>query len=110
MNMKVYIVHWGSGTVDDDGNTSSYCGVHSVHTSLESAKKALVQCKDETIADLEAPFIEDAESEEEKQEQLDELNIQVYGSEAEDYFEIDYDSWDVKNEIYVGITEKEIED
>jgi hypothetical protein len=34
----------------------------------------------------------------------------VYGSEAEEYFEIDYDSWDVKNEIYVGITEKEIED
>jgi hypothetical protein len=110
MIMKVYIVHWGEGTIDDNGNTSSYCGVHSVHTSLECARKSLVQCKDETIADLEAPFIEDAESEEEKQGQLDELNIQVYGSEAEDYFEIDYDSWDVRNEIYVGITEKEIED
>lgn len=110
MANKVWVVHWGSGTLDDDRNTSAFCGVHSVHTSLKSARKALVQCKDETIADLKAPFIEDAESEEELQEQLDELNIQVYGSEAEDYFEIDYDSWDVRNEIYVGLTEKEIED
>jgi hypothetical protein len=38
MANKVWIVHWGSATLDDDGNTSAYCGVHSVHTSLKSAR------------------------------------------------------------------------
>jgi PDZ domain-containing secreted protein len=108
MANKVWVVHWGSGTIDDDGNVSSYCGVHSVHTSKESAKKSLTLCKDNLVEDIKNPYIEDAESEEELQEQLNDLELEVYGSENEEYFEIDYTSWDVRNEIYVGISEQEL--
>lgn len=107
MANKVWVVHWGSGTLDDDGNVSSYCGVHSVYSSKDSAKKGLTLCKDKLIEDIKNPYIEDAETKEELQEQLNDLKLEVYGSENEEYFEIDYTSCDVRNEIYVGISEQE---
>ena len=34
--------------------------------------------------------------------------IEVYGSVNDDYFEIDYESWDIKNEIRIELVIKEI--
>ncbi len=96
---KLYIVHWGSAFSDDDGNAKAYCGVHGVYTTKPAALKGLVECKDviydETVQNEEPDMLEYAKA-----------NTRVYGSEAEEYFEIDHDFGAGPCEIYIKISEQ----
>ncbi len=100
---KVYIVCWASASQDDEGNSSAYGNVHGVYRKLEDAEKGLLECKDQTYDEI----INDPDFDEEERKNYIE-STEVYGSVKEGYFEIDYDSWDIRNEIRIEITEKEI--
>ena len=96
--MKLYIVCWGHTGQDDDCNSKAYCGVHGVYTDKSSALKGLVECKDlqydEIIQDEDPETLE-----------FNKSRTRIYGSEAEEYFEIDYDFADVVNELYIKLEE-----
>jgi hypothetical protein len=101
--MKVYIVGWATASQDDNGNCSAYGNVHGVYTNHIDAKKGLVELKDEFYNDIvNNPDFDEEEAQYAKD------HTQVYGSVEEGYFEIDYESWDVPNEIYVYLEEKEV--
>jgi hypothetical protein len=91
---KLYIVCWSSAGQDDDGNAKAFCGVHGVYTSKSTALKGLVECKNQTYDEIVA------------ESDYDDCNIRVYGSEAEEYFEIDYSIGDTPCEIYITISEQ----
>lgn len=95
---KRYIVCWGSAGQDDDGNSKAFCGVHGVYTSKTEALKGLVECKD-------VIYDETIQSDDPEELEYNKSRTQVYGSEWEEYFEIDYDFADVRNEIYITISE-----
>ena len=100
---KLYIVCWGSAGQDDDGNSSAFCGVHGVYTDESAARKGLVECKDACYSDVtQALDLEGLE--------YNKAHTYVYGSEAEGYFEIDYDFADVPNELCIKIDEVTWED
>lgn len=96
---KIYIVHWGSAFSDDDGNAKAYCGIHGVYTSKAEALKGLVECKDVTYDEV-------VQNEEPETLQYAINNTRVYGSEAEEYFEIDYDFGAGPCEIYITISKQ----
>ena len=82
----MFIVCWGAASSDDHGNAHANVGVHGVYTNKLAALAGLVECKDDMIEDTKRDLDPDGEF----PELLDELDIRVYGSEAEEYFEIDY--------------------
>ena len=100
---KLYIVCWGSGSCDDDGNAHSYCGVYGLYRDKESALKGLVACKDETYNDI----LTDIDPDGEIPDLISEANLQVYGSKKEEYFEIDYVLGTELCEVYIKLEEKE---
>jgi hypothetical protein len=101
--MKVYVVLWGSGSCDDHYNAHAYCGVHGIYHDKALALNALVECKDETYNDILNAIDPDGEF----PELAKEVEIMVYGSEAEEYFEIDYTLGTEPCEVYIKLEEKE---
>ena len=100
---KVYIVCWGSAGSDDCGNAKAYANVHGVYAFLDDAKKGLVECKDECYNEI----VNNPDLDEEARE-YEKVNTSVYGSVADDYFEIDYYLGDTPCELYINLVEKEI--
>lgn len=100
---KLYIVCWGTGSCDDDGCAHAYCGVYGLYRDKASALKGLVTCKDETYNDI----LNDIDPDGEFPDLVTEANLQVYGSETEEYFEIDYLLGTDVCEVYIKIEEKE---
>ena len=96
---KLYIVHWGSASSDDDGNAKAFCGIHGVYASKDEALKGLVECKD-------ICYDETVQSDDPEELEYNKSRTRVYGSEREEYFEIDWDFADVTNELYITISEK----
>ena len=96
---KIYIVHWGSAGQDDDGNSKAFCGIHGVYKTKSEALNGLVECKD-------VMYDEVVQSEDPEELEYNKSRTHVYGSETEEYFEIDYDFADVTNEIYITISEQ----
>ncbi len=94
---KLFIVHWGSASSDDDGNAKAYTGIHGVYTNISEAQKALVECKDLTYDEV-------VQNEDEEELEYAKANTSVYGSVEEGYFEIDYFIGDTPCEIYITIT------
>jgi hypothetical protein len=95
---KLYIVCWGSAGQDDDGNSKAFCGVHGIYTDKPAALKGLVECKDVCYDEI----VQDEDSE---GLEYNKSRTRVYGSESEEYFEIDWDFTDVTNEIYIRLEE-----
>ena len=95
---KLYIVCGGHGGQDDDCNSKAYCGVHGVYTDKSSALKGLVECRDTHYDEI----IQDEDSE---TLEYNKSRTRIYGSEAEEDFEIDYDFADVVNELYIKLEE-----
>lgn len=83
---KMFIVCWGASSCDDRGNAHANVGIHGVYSTRGGAKIGLVDCKDQLLEETKNAVDPDGEY----PELLDELDIKVYGSEAEEYFEIDY--------------------
>jgi hypothetical protein len=100
---KLFIVCWGSAGQDDDGNSKAFCGVHGVYTDKPAARKGLVECKD-------VCYDEVIQTDDPEELEYNKSRTKVYGSEAEEYFEIDYDFADVTNELYIKIDEVNLED
>jgi hypothetical protein len=96
---KIYIVHWGSAFSDDDGNAKAYTGIHGVYTSKADALRGLVECKDVTYDEV-------VQNEDPETLEYAKQNTHVYGSYAEEYFEIDYDLGAGPCEIHITITEQ----
>jgi hypothetical protein len=96
---RLYIVHWGSAFCDDDGNSKAYCGIHGVYSTKSAALKGLVECKDVTYDEV-------VQSDDPESLEFNKSRTKVYGSEADEYFEIDYDFADASNEIYITISEQ----
>lgn len=101
--MKVYIVCWGSASQDDNGNSCAYCNVHGVYSQLNDAKEGLVECAEEMYNEI----VHNPDYDEEEVEERESTTC-VYGSAEAGYFEIDYESWDIPNEIRIELVEKEI--
>ena len=101
---KLWVVCWGSGSCDDHGNAHAYTGVHGIYRSKTSALKGLVECKDAIYNDI----LTDIDPDGEFPELVEDTEIQIYGSEAEEYFEIDYTLGIEPCEVYVRLEEKEI--
>lgn len=98
----MFIVCWGAASSDDHGNAHANVGVHGVYTNKLAALAGLVECKDEMIEDTRRDLDPDGEF----PELLEELDIRVYGSEAEEYFEIDYTIGTDPCEVHIRIIEK----
>ena len=101
---KLYIVCWGTGSCDDDGCAHAYCGVHGLYKDKESALRGLIECKEETYKDI----LNDIDPDGEFPDLVSEANLQVYGSEVEEYFEIDYLLGTDVCEVYIRLEEKEL--
>ena len=97
---NLYIVCWGASSCDDDGNAHANAGVHGVYKTKSAALEGLVECKDSMIADTKNDLDPDGEF----PELLD--DIKVYGSEQEEYFEIDYILGTEPCEVYITISEQ----
>jgi predicted RNase H-like HicB family nuclease len=95
--MEVYAVVWGTGSYDDHYNAHSFCGVHGVYKSEESARKALEECKDETLYDVYHLLDQDEELPSTKED------VQVYGSVESGYFKICYTLGTEPVEVYIQI-------
>ena len=83
---RMYIVCWGASSCDDHGNAHANVGVHGVYSTKAGALKALVECKDQLIDETKHDIDPDGEF----PNLLYDLDIEVCGSEAEEYFEISY--------------------
>ena len=101
---KLYIVCWGSGSCDDHGNAHAYTGVYGLYKSKAQALRGLVACKDQTVSELK----DDLDPDNEFPDLVENAGIKVYGSEAEEYFEIDYTIGTEPCEVYIKIEEKEL--
>ena len=99
MENKIYLVIWGSARPDDRGAASAYCGCDGAFFDKQEALKALTAEKDAYIKSI----LDDAEDEEMREEY--EGSIQVYGSEHEEYYEIDFTIDDDTSEHYIRISE-----
>lgn len=104
--MKVYAVVWSTGSCDDHGNAHSFCGVHGIYKSEESAKRGLIECKDDTVKEtLDSLCYDESEKPEDHEDE-----IQVYGSVNESYFEVDYTLGDEPVEVYICITQTDVQE
>ena len=102
--MKVYIVCWACASQDDNGNCSANGGVHGVYTDREKARVGLIECKEEMYNEI----VYNPDYDENDIKNMTD-NVEVYGSPDQDYFEIDYESCDIPNEIRIEIVESEVE-
>jgi hypothetical protein len=95
---KIWVVTWAraiGGTLAD-----AYAGAEEAYTDFNEALKALTRCKDETLRDLREGFENTEET------AAFENSLQVYGGEAEEYYEIDYTLFDETSvEFYMSIQE-----
>ncbi len=98
---KLYIVCWGAGSSDDHGRAHANVGIHGVYNTLNGAKRGLTDCKDQMIKDTKHDLDPDGEF----PDLLDDLDIKVYGSEAEEYYEIDYTLGTDPCEVRISIVE-----
>ena len=98
MIKKIWVVSWARALGGDETQVDAYAGTEGAYTEFGDALKALTKCKDELISGI-YEGIEDPEDK-------DQLEIQVYGSEHEEYYEIDYTAPDdTLIEFYIGLQE-----
>ena len=99
---KVYIICWARAMGGDGIPTDASAGSDGVYINREQALKALTKSKDEWIS-----VIYDAEEVEDKD--LISKSLQVYGSEAEEFYEIDYTAPDDTSvEIHITLQEADL--
>ena len=99
----MYIVCWGASSCDDHGNAHANVGVHGVYYTKQAAILGLLECKNSMIEDTKKDLDPDGEF----SDLVDELDLKVYGSEAEEYFEIDYTIGTDPCEVRISIEEVE---
>ena len=93
-NDKLWVVTFGTANVSDEGAVNTYCGCIGIFKDKPAAVKAMTDYKDEFVKEL---FADE-----------DVSDVMVYGSDAEDYYEIDYESYDAPHEGYIRLEEVSI--
>jgi hypothetical protein len=106
--MKVYVVCWASGWQDDHCNTQTNSGIYGAYDSLEKAKAGLEEYKEQFVEELKENAIDPDYPYEDVTEALNDMDIQIYGSVEANYFEIDYNFADTRNEMHISIEETEV--
>ena len=99
MENKIYLVIWGDAKVNDRGDASAFCGCEGAFFDKKEALKVLTAEKDAYIKNI----LDDADAEDVREKY--ENGIQVYGSEREEYYEIDITVDDNTSELYIRISE-----
>ena len=98
---RIYVVHWGSASFDDDGNAKAFADVHGVYTTKSAAQFGLNECKEQAYNEIvNNPDYDESDIAEAMK------TTRVYGSVEDGYFEIDYTIGDTPCEIYITITEQ----
>lgn len=104
--MKLYVVCWSCSYVDDHDNVGTNTGVQGLYKSKESAKVGLEEFKDEVLANLR----EDVDPDGDMPELMDEIDLAIWGSVDEEYYEISYTLGIEPVVEQVKIKEVELED
>ena len=99
---NMFIGCWGAASCDDHGNAHANVGIYDIYSTKAGALYGLTACKDEMIQET----INDVDPDGEFPDLLDELDIKVYGSEAEEYYEIDYTLGTDPCEVRITIVER----
>ena len=98
MIKKIWVVSWARALGGDETQVDAYAGTEGAYTEFGDALKALTKCKDELVSGIYEGIVD--------MEDKDRLEIQVYGSEHEEYYEIDYTAMDETSiEYYIGLQE-----
>ena len=97
MTKKIWVVSWARAIGGDETPVDAYVGTEGAYTEFGDALKALTKCKDELISGIYESM---------DPEERDQLEMQVSGSEHEEYYEIDYTAPnDTLIEFYIGLQE-----
>lgn len=99
--MKIWVVKWARAFVVDGSSADAFAGCYNFfYSTKEEAIAAMTRCKDEFVRDI-------LEAAEDPYSRAGiENSLHVYGSEAEEYYEIDFIAEDdTPVEIYVSIQE-----
>lgn len=100
---KVYIVCWARALGGDGLPVDASAGSDGVYINREQAIKALTKSKDEWISVI-YENLDDAEDKD-----MISKSLQVYGSEAEEFYEIDYTAPDDSLvEIHITLHETDL--
>lgn len=100
---KVWIVSWARALGGDGMPVDAHAGSDGVYLNKEQALKALTKSKDEWISLI----YENTEEAEDKD--LISKSLQIYGSEAEEFYEIDYTAPDDSLvEVYITLQEADL--
>lgn len=100
---KVYIICWARALGGDGMPVDASAGSDGVYLNREQALKALTKSKDEWISVI----YENTEDVEDKD--LISKSLQVYGSEAEEFYEIDYTAPDDTSvEVHITLLEADL--
>lgn len=103
MAKNIWVVTWGTANMegtDGEENASAFCGCVGVFTDKANAQKNMTTYKNTFIAELTEDLDEDDATREEIEETLE-----VYGSENDEYYEIDYNIFGKSYEVYIRLEE-----
>lgn len=103
---KLYVVTWGTACMEgpeDEATADAFCGCVGIFSNELEAKRQMTAYKDDFIYEL----TEDLDEDDATREEI-EGTLEVYGSEKEEYYEIDYNIFGKSYECYVRLEEKEI--
>ena len=99
---KLWVLTFGNASSDDDENANAFCGCVGIFNSELEAKRQMTAFKDDFIFGLTDELEDEDDIAEIKN------SIKVYGSEKEEFYEVDYTVDDITAECYIRIEEKEI--
>lgn len=102
---KIWVVSWARALGGNETPVDAYAGTEGAYTSFGDALKAMTHCKDEFLKEIIAA-VEDS-----RDREVLEAGLRVYGSEREEYYEIDYTNPNnLPIEIYISVRETNLYD
>ena len=106
--MKTYIVCWACGWQNDRGEVETNSGVYCAYDSLEKARTGLEEYKNLFLEELKENALDNDEYEPDIANFMDALDVEIVGSSEACYFEITYNTWDMRSSLHISIRETEI--
>lgn len=104
--MKLWVVTWGTANIEGlegEETSSAFCGCVGVFSDKASAQKNMTAYKNKFIAEL----TEDLDEDDATREEI-EGTLEVYGSENDEYYEIDYNIFGKSYEAYIRLEEMKL--
>jgi CxxC motif-containing protein (DUF1111 family) len=108
---KLWVVTFGRASLADgsieEQKVDAFCRCIGIFTSEIEAKRQMTAHKDDFILELTEDYNPDDEDDAETIKEIID-SVEVYGSEAEDFYELDYEVCDTPCQAYFSVEEKEI--